>query len=89
VVELPDEEGQPSSPPGQANDEDEIEGLKREDALQGIIKRQDETIEHLRHELEARGREIQELHVLLQQAQATLPAPKDNRPWWHRLWRRD
>ena len=89
VVELPDEEGEPSSPPGQANDEDEIEELKRDDVLQGIIKRQDETIEHLRHELEARGREIQELHVLLQQAQAALPAPRDNRSWWQRLWRKD
>ena len=90
VVELPEEEGQPSSPPGQANDEDEIGGLKREDALQDIIKRQDETIEHLRHELEGRGREIQELHVLLQHAQAALPAPKEDRqPWWQRLWHRN
>jgi hypothetical protein len=87
VVELPDEEGQPSSPSGQASDEDEIEELKREDALQGIIKRQDETIEHLRHELEARGWEIQELHVLLQQVQAALSAPRDNHPWW-RFWQR-
>jgi hypothetical protein len=87
VVELPEEEGQPSSPSGQANDEDETEGLNREDALQGIIKRQDETIEHLRYELEARGREIQELHVLLQQAQAALPTPRDSRSWWQ-FWKR-
>jgi len=36
-------------------------------------------------ELEGRRREVQELHVLLQQAQAALPAPKENRRWW-RLW---
>jgi hypothetical protein len=40
-------------------------------------------------ELESRRREVQELHVLLQQAQAALPAPRDNRSWWQRLWRRD
>ncbi len=39
-------------------------------------------------ELDARRREVQELHVLLQQTQAALPAPKvAGRHWW-RLWRR-
>jgi excisionase family DNA binding protein len=34
-------------------------------------------------ELEARRREVQELHVLLQQAQAALPASQGApRPWW-------
>jgi hypothetical protein len=42
----------------------------------------------LQHQLEVREREVQELHVLLQQAQAALPAPRDHRPWWQRLWRR-
>jgi len=35
-------------------------------------------------ELDARRREVQELHVLLQTAQTALTAP-DRRPWW-RLW---
>jgi len=35
-------------------------------------------------ELDARRREVQELHVLLQTAQAALTAPQ-SRPWW-RLW---
>ena len=35
-------------------------------------------------ELEARRREISELHIMLQQSQAALTAPK-RRPWW-RLW---
>jgi hypothetical protein len=38
-------------------------------------------------ELEARRREVQELHVLLQTAQA-LPAPRESRPWWRRLFGR-
>jgi hypothetical protein len=30
------------------------------------------------------------LHVLLQQAQAALPAPKEDHPsWWQRLWHRN
>jgi excisionase family DNA binding protein len=40
-------------------------------------------------ELSAKNRQIEQLHVLLQQAQAALPAPRDNRPWWQRLWRRN
>ena len=44
-----------------------------------------ETVAILSEELEARRREVQELHVLLQHAQAALPAPKENRPWW-RFW---
>ena len=35
-------------------------------------------------ELDARRREVQELHVLLQTAQAALTAP-ERRPWW-KLW---
>jgi len=34
----------------------------------------------LQEELSARRREISELHVLLQNAQAALPAP--HKPWW-------
>jgi len=37
----------------------------------------------LQEELTARRREVQELHVLLQNAQAALPAPR--KPWW-RFW---
>jgi len=35
-------------------------------------------------ELDARRREVQELHVLLQTAQAALTAP-ESRPWW-KIW---
>jgi len=44
----------------------------------------DRLIQMLTEEIEARRREVQELHVLLQTAQAALTAPKD-RPWW-RWW---
>jgi hypothetical protein len=71
-----------------------------EEALRDIIRRQDETISQLREQhqvqveshqqqLEAKDKQIEQLHVLLQQAQAALPAPRNNRPWWQRLWRRE
>jgi hypothetical protein len=63
-------------------------------ALSARVEGQQELIEALqsqiqaqKDQLEARGREVQELHVLLQQAQAALPAPRENRPWWQ-FWRR-
>lgn len=38
-------------------------------------------------ELASKNKQIEQLHILLQQAQAALPAPRDSRRWW-RLWRR-
>ncbi len=37
-------------------------------------------------ELEAKNRQIGELHVLLQQAQAALPAPQEQQRTWWRFW---
>ena len=92
-VTLPDEE--PESE-GQNHVGDTYLSSELVEALRDTIQRQDNTIAQLRTQLEAkdrqletRAREVQELHVLLQQAQAVLPAPRDNRPWWQRLWRRD
>ena len=51
--------------------------------LQGQVTAQQE-------QLEGRGREVQELHVLLQRAQeqvqAALPVPKENRHAWWKFW---
>jgi excisionase family DNA binding protein len=65
------------------------------EALQNTIQRQDDAIAQLRSQLEAkdrqletRAREVQELHVLLQQFGTALPAAGDNRSWWHKLWHR-
>lgn len=48
------------------------------------------TISILETELEARRREVQELHVLLQQAQAALPPGRKtaDAPWWRKLFGR-
>jgi hypothetical protein len=53
------------------------------------VHRLEQMVSILQSEVESRRREVQELHVLLQQAQAALPAPKDNHSWWQRLWRRN
>ena len=44
-----------------------------------------ELVDTLKEELARRNTQMEQLHVLLQQAQAALPAPRENRPWW-RLW---
>jgi DNA-binding Lrp family transcriptional regulator len=59
------------------------------EALRDTIRRQDETLEQFSRQLESKDQQIKELHVLLQQAQAALPAPRDNRSWWQRLWQRE
>jgi hypothetical protein len=51
------------------------------------VHRLEQMVSILQSEVESRRREVQELHVLLQQAQAALPAPNDNRSWW-RFWQR-
>jgi hypothetical protein len=94
-VDIPDEEN------GLKTSES-LEGVEvsseLEEALRDIIRRQDETISQLRdqhqvqaescqQQLEAKDKQIEQLHVLLQQAQAALPTPRNNRPWW-RFWER-
>ena len=73
---------------GEVNTDDDDDSLRLVDALRDPIKRQDEVIALLMHQLEAREREVLELHVLLQQSQTALPAAGDNRSWWRRLWHR-
>jgi len=41
----------------------------------------------LENQLGTKDRQIEQLHVLLQQVQAALPPPRPYRPWW-RVWRR-
>ena len=55
------------------------------EALQKLITSMQGQVDAQAGELAAKNEQIRELHVLLQQAQAALPAPKEDRPWW-RLW---
>jgi chromosome segregation ATPase len=57
--------------------------------LKDELEARDRQTESWKQQLEAKDKQIEQLHILLQQAQAALPAPRDNRPWWQRFWRRD
>jgi transposase-like protein len=88
MVELPDEESETDSTVTgtvSSSGDDTVDHR----VSNGEIRRLEEMVSMLQHQLEVREREVQELHVLLQQAQAALPAARDNRRWWQRLWRRD
>lgn len=93
LIEMPDETGQRSSSTAECQGEEQDGSLAGLAACKAEIRRLETMVVALQDrisaqqdELEARRREVQELHVLLQQAQAALPAPKENRPWWGRLW---
>lgn len=45
-----------------------------------------ELVEILREELVVKNKQIEQLHILLQQAQVALPAARQDRPWWRRWW---
>jgi hypothetical protein len=76
AVELPDD--LPTDHP----DSGEVKALRE---LVDTLRAQ---IETLNVELESRRREAQEFLFLLQRFQAALPAPREGRGWWRRLWSR-
>ena len=83
-VLMPEEETE-SEAKDQEQEQDSSRG--EVEALRDLVAVLKEQLDTKDKQLETRAREVQELHVLLQQAQAGLPAPRDNRPWW-RFWER-
>lgn len=90
----PRPQAEPESKP-QAEREAEGRGeAKRQETAAGEVQALQELVHVLQEELTARRREVQELHVLLQQAQALPPGRSETweaaarRPWWRRLLRR-
>lgn len=80
--------GTPNKPYSQTDSESPPDLHDVVSGTNGEVTALKETIAILREELEARRREVQELHVLLQHAQSALPAPQEDRlSWWRRLWR--
>jgi hypothetical protein len=53
--------------------------------LEAQIEAQQEQLGVFASQLASKDRQIEQLHVLLQQAQAALPPPR-GKPWW-KLWR--
>ena len=98
VVELPEESDNhgttpaetvadtPASYPGSKGEICRLEETVA--VLQAQVVAQQKQMEAQQEELTAKNKQIEQLHVLLQQAQAALPAPRENgRPWW-RFWGR-
>jgi excisionase family DNA binding protein len=54
----------------------------------GELQRLEQIIELLQDQVQAKDQQIKELHVLLQQAQAALPAPRENHRSWWRFWQK-
>ena len=57
-------------------------------SLQAQIEAQQEQLSVKDHQIETKDRQTEQLHVLLQQAQAVLPAPRESRHSWWRFWQR-
>jgi len=55
--------------------------------LQTELDRRDRQIGTKDDQIETKDKQIGELHILLQQSQAALPAARDDRTWW-RFWER-
>jgi chromosome segregation ATPase len=93
LIELPDDgsENMKNSGNGEGESLSELVAALRSqvegqqelvDSLQAQVKTQQE-------ELTAKNKQIEQLHVLLQQAQAALPAAGESRSWWYKLWHRN
>jgi hypothetical protein len=57
--------------------------------MRASMARMEAHITSLEGQLQAKDKQIEQLHVLLQQAQAALPAAGDTRSWWDKLWHRN
>ena len=94
LIDIPEETEPSSSVAGsqvdaEVNSEVSLAACQAEiSRLESMVAMLQDRVNAQQEELEARRREVQELHVLLQQAQAALPAPRNNRSWWQRVWRR-
>jgi hypothetical protein len=99
LIEMPEDTGDLDSTPSVTPSDTPTsnpEVHRLEDMISLLQKELDITREELEHqrsvyqsELVSKNKQIEQLHILLQQAQAALPAPRNNRPWWQRLWRRN
>jgi hypothetical protein len=83
LVDVPEEELSSEEPP----DPDFKEETGEVQLLREMMELLKEELKTKDRQLEAREREVQELHVLLQQAALSAPR-EDHQSWWRRLWQR-
>jgi hypothetical protein len=75
IIELPDDLVQDGTECGEIAE------------MRASMARMEAYIASLEGQLQAKDKQIEQLHVLLQHAQAALPVPKEDRlSWWRRLW---
>jgi len=74
TVELPDD-----------MTDDQTNGRANGQVSEGELETLRELVGVLKGQVETKDQQIRELHILMQQTQAALPAPRDGRPWW-RFW---
>ena len=87
MVELPEDAGDPDSI-GTGTTVPQGDDSVNHQVSTGEVRRLEEMVAMLQHQLEVRERETQQLHILLQQSQAALPAPKEDHHSWWRFWHR-
>jgi hypothetical protein len=84
--EAPSNQQPRNDAPADANTTNVQALLESQAALINTLQAQ---VQAQQEELAAKNQQISQLHVLLQQAQAALPAPREGRGWWRRFWGRD
>jgi hypothetical protein len=85
IIELPDNSGPSNHSSAAPADTPVTAGT--EETLRELVDVLKDEVSELRQQLEAKDKQIEQLHVLLQQARAALPAPRDHRSWW-RFWQK-
>jgi hypothetical protein len=70
MIELPDDSSVGESDTGEIA------------ALRELIDNLNGQAQLMKEQLGSKDRQIEQLHVLLQQAQAALPAPREGKSWW-------
>lgn len=77
MIELPDDGDN-----GDAQEHTSVDAEVCACGCAGEIKRLEEMVGMFREQIGVKDTQISELHVLLQQSQAALPAPKTRWRWW-------
>ena len=89
LVNIPEDEADTTSRNGDIPSDTSADTSKEMQRLDQMITMLEKELEYRGRQIENKDQQISELHVLLQQAQAALPAPKENHHsvWW-RFWQR-
>jgi hypothetical protein len=99
LVEMPEEANQPGSNPADTpvdtavstgelrRLEEMVQFLKAELVVRDAeVESWKQEAEAHREQLQAKDRQIEQLHILLQQSQTALSTTRDNHSWWRKLW---